>query len=420
MKFSISMSAAVLAAVASNTLWIPGAHASPDSGKTVSLAALVNRSLQANPDVLAAQSAVDAAKARLGGTALPLHNPALEAEVESAGANTYQLGISQTIDWHDKRSAFEQLAQTEYQAVRQQLAALKLAKSTELLDAIGRIASQTGIKDLSQRRTQIMTRFANLAKQRHAAGDIPQAELELARLSLAESKMQLAGNQAELIQAHGDFFSLSGQMLTEKISLPANLKLHLVAAEDIESIARQHPEVQAALLQAQKARQNIRATDLDRKADPTLGISAGRDDKDNLIAFRFSLPLQVRNSFQSQVEVARAEALQLEQLAQQAFWNVRARLNSAEQRYKLVSSAWAQWTEKGRSSLNSRIALLETLWKSGEISTTDYLLQIQQTLDTQIAGIELHGDLWNAWLAWMSASAQLDTWLNKALRKPRT
>ncbi|HID46325.1 MAG TPA: TolC family protein, partial [Chromatiaceae bacterium] len=247
MKFSISMSAAVLAAVASNTLWIPGAHASPDSGKTVSLAALVNRSLQANPDVLAAQSAVDAAKARLGGTALPLHNPALEAEVESAGANTYQLGISQTIDWHDKRSAFEQLAQTEHQAVRQQLAALKLAKSTELLDAIGRIASQTGIKDLSQRRTQIMTRFANLAKQRHAAGDIPQAELELARLSLAESKMQLAGNQAELIQAHGDFFSLSGQMLTEKISLPANLKLHLVAAEDIESIARQHPEVQAAL-----------------------------------------------------------------------------------------------------------------------------------------------------------------------------
>ncbi len=56
--------------------------------------------------------------------------------------------------------------------------------------------------------------------------------------------------------------------------------------------------------------------------------------------------------------------------------------------------------------------LLETLWRAGEISTTDYLLQVQQALDTQIAGIELHGDFWNAWLAWMNHSASLDNWLN--------
>ncbi|WP_419631261.1 hypothetical protein [Thiolapillus sp.] len=95
-----------------------------------------------------------------------------------------------------------------------------------------------------------------------------------------------------------------------------------------------------------------------------------------------------------------------------AAWEMRAQLKSAGQRYTLVSDAWKQWLSQGRSSLQKRIRLLETLWRAGEISTTDYLLQVQQALDTQIAGIELHGDFWNAWLAWMNHSASLDNWLN--------
>ncbi|WP_457670608.1 TolC family protein [Thiolapillus sp.] len=414
MKLSICMRAGILAAIVANATWISAVQAKTVTlpAEVQKLASIVNRSLQANPEILAAQSAIDAAQARLDGATLPLNNPELEAEIERTDVNTYQLGISQTFDWHDKRGALQQVAQAELEAARQQLAALQLAKSIELLDAVGRISIQNSINDFSRRRTEILARFTRLAKQRHAAGDIPQAELELARLSLAEASMQQARNQAELIQANSDFLSLSGQTLNEKITLPESLPINPAAEADLETIARQHPEVQAALLAAQIAKRRINAADRERKTDPTLGLSAGREDDTKLLALHFSIPLQIRNNYQSNVDTARAEALREERLAQQIYWNLRAQLQSASQRHSVIATAWKQWLNQGRTSLQQHVSLLDTLWQSGEISTTDYLLQVQQTLDTQIAGVELHGDLWSTWLDWMSASASLDAWLN--------
>jgi len=414
MKFSIRFFAGILTVIASNAVQAGPAH----TDSTQVLVSIVNRALQNSPEIRAARSAVEAARTRLGGAVLPLNNPEIDAEAERTDINTYQLGISQTIDWHDKRSALEQVAQARLLTAQQQLAALQLSKAAAILDAIGRVAIQTAINRLSQRRSEIMARFSKLAKQRHAAGDISRSELELARLSQAEADMQYARTQAELMQANGDFYSLSGHMLTESVELPESLSISQNAPSEDEAIARQHPRVQAALLSAQIAKRQINAADRERKADPTVGISAGREDNHNLLALRFSMPLQIRNSFQSNVEAARQDALQAEQLAQQTYWELRANLKSAEQRYTVVSKAWKNWLSQGRSSLQKRIELLETLWRAGEISTTDYLLQVQQTLDTQIAGIELHGDLWNAWLAWMNHSASLGNWLNtKSKRK---
>jgi cobalt-zinc-cadmium efflux system outer membrane protein len=133
-----------------------------------------------------------------------------------------------------------------------------------------------------------------------------------------------------------------------------------------------------------------------------------------LVALSISIPLQVRNDFRSNVDAAQAEALEAEQEAHQVYRNLQARLNSARSRFKLVADAWGLWVTQGRISLQQHIELLETLWQAGEISTADYLLQVKQTLGTQIASIELHGNLWNAWIEWLSASGTLNSWLNRS------
>lgn len=51
---------------------------------------------------------------------------------------------------------------------------------------------------------------------------------------------------------------------------------------------------------AQVARQQIRTGDQGRKADPTLGLAAAREGRDNLLAVSISFPLQVRNDFRSE------------------------------------------------------------------------------------------------------------------------
>ncbi len=416
MSFPICRHAGLFACLFIFTAWTPAVHSKgqlPQEVEVQQLAAIVNHALESNPEIEAAKAAVDAAQARLTGAGLPLNNPELEMEAEHTDISTYTLGISQTIDWYNKQDAMEQALRAELNVARTEVTALNLVKSAELLKAIGGIATHREITTLSRRRTGILERFSQLAEQRHAAGDIPQVELELARLSLAEAVMQHAANGSELIQAKSDYFSLSGQTLDGNIKLPDRLPARPSSTLDEEALVRNHPQVQVAQLMTQATRQQIHAVDQERKADPTFGLRAGREDRENLLALTFSIPLQVRNAFQSSVNAAQAEALAAEQASQQTYRNLLTRLRSARERYLLVADAWSLWVSHGRSSLLQRIDLLEALWQAGEMSTTDYLLQVQQTLDTQIAGVRLQGDLWGTWVDWLSASGTLDTWLNK-------
>lgn len=57
-----------------------------------------------------------------------------------------------------------------------------------------------------------------------------------------------------------------------------------------------------------------------------------------------------------------------------------------------------------------RAELLERLWKAGELSTSDYLVQLKQALDTALAGAELRGELLRVTLDHLSAAGRLDDW----------
>jgi cobalt-zinc-cadmium efflux system outer membrane protein len=45
------------------------------------------------------------------------------------------------------------------------------------------------------------------------------------------------------------------------------------------------------------------------------------------------------------------------------------------------------------------------------MSTSDYLLQVNQTIDTALAGAELEGRLWISYTDYLVATGQLDRWL---------
>jgi len=90
----------------------------------------------------------------------------------------------------------------------------------------------------------------------------------------------------------------------------------------------------------------------------------------------------------------------------------RAQLSTSLERYRLTNRAWDNWKKIGAHSLGNQVTLLERLWRAGEISTTEYLVQINQTLDTQTAAEELRGRLWQSWFDWLAASGQVEGWLN--------
>lgn len=374
------------------------------------MARVVGEVLAGSPEIAAARSAIQAAEARLRGAGLPINNPELGADYENTDVNTWSIGISQTLDWHDKRSAREQVARMELELARRQLEALELEKSHDLLDAMGRILVLRRIHRLAGERVKILQRFEKLVARRYHAGDLSSNDLTLARLSLAEAELLLARRRAELIQAGIDYQSISNRPLDGDLRLP-DLRHQQAPAGNDDQLVQAHPLVQSALLEARVARERVRATDHNRRADPTFGIAGGQDDDNALVALSFALPLQIRNRFDSDVDAARAEALMADQLAQQRFRTLGARLRGSREQFSTLHTSWERWLEGGHGSIRKRARFLERLWQAGEMSTTDYLLQLRQTLDTRITGIEFEGDLWSAWIRLLEASATLGDWL---------
>lgn len=384
------------------------------------LSAFVTHALQANPRLEAVQAAIRAARAQLAESDKPLYNPELEVNAEHASSDTYTLGISQTLDWSDKREGQVGAAQLALDKAQAQAAALRLELVTELLRASGEVVNRKEIQGLAENRSNLLERLAELARQRHTAGDISLSELELARLSLAEAAISQAGSGAELIRARSDFWRICNLSPDTIPKLPGDLPPVTELDQELENLAGKHPQVRVGRLTTQLARQQVQVADLERRADPSIGLRGGREDQDTLVGLTLSLPLQVRNDHRAQVDAARAEALQAEQEAMQAYRDALARLRAAKERYTLLRNAWSNWSSQGSLSLQRRMVILESQWRAGEMSTTDYLLQVRQTLDTEIAGITLEGDLWDAWVEWLGASGTLEDWMSDLQRSSTT
>jgi len=395
----------------------PSATAASPHGQPAGLATFVDQVLIDSPEIQAADAAVSAAVTRQSAAGLPIYNPELEFESEllrgrDAADQQYMAGFSQTVDWHNKRDAQEQAAAAELGAVQGELVALRQEKTAELIAALADHAAARRVGELARQRRDVLGRFSRLAKRLHSAGDIPLVELELARLSLAESSMELAAAESDRIAAGQAFYTVTGSAIEHAPGLPSEPPVSASAGADAETAVQNHPAVLAARLHSQAAMRQINAADRGRKADPTFGLLGGTDDGEGKLVLGFSIPLQIRNNRRFDVDVASSEAIQAEQQALQVYRAAVARLNAARERYDIVAAAWKDWQALGRRSLDQRLALLERLWRAGELRTTEYLVQLQQTLDTRIAGARLRADLWQAFVEWQSAVGTLSAWVN--------
>ena len=375
------------------------------------LTTLVRAVMDNNPRALAARSALDAAQARERAADRPLYNPDLDIDYEDAGSVTKTLGLSQSIDWSDKREARTHVAALERERVVAELAGIRQALALELLTALANYHTAAELTALAEQRRNLMQRFLSLTEQRRQAGDLGQVELDLAKLAYTESNLQLArlmGVQAEVEEVLTTIVDAGPNGWPTLPDIPTSTLFNVA---DTDALLEQLPALRVVRRQISAARAAVDLSRRERRPDPTIGLRGGRDASDNLIGLTLAIPLFVRNNFSAEVDAANADAIQIEQNAQNSYRTGRALLISTARRFELGRQAWDGWLQTGQSSLESQVQLLERLWSAGELSTTDYLVQIKQTLDTRTAAVELHGSLWQAWFEWLAASGRTESWL---------
>jgi len=368
---------------------------------------------QRHPGQRAADAQLAAARARYDAAAQPLYNPTLDlAHDDEAGEITSTVGASLTLDLGGKRGARRDAAQARVDRSvadahlgRREFARRWLIAWSSLRGAGARV-------EIGERRVALTRRFAELAEQQFAAGDISGAERDLARLAHDEAQVQQAALLAERAQADAEARALSGDAdALAALPLPSD---GLAGARTDAAVIETPPEAQAADADARIAAREVTLARRDRVPDPTVGFRVGRirvgGASDRVFGVSLSVPLFVRNAYRAEVVAASAQADAAHAERRRVEIELAAERQRAIDTYAAAAAAWKQWRGSRATDVERRSQLLERIWREGELSTSDYLLQLRQTLETALAGAELETRLWRAYTDFLVATGRVERW----------
>ena len=376
------------------------------------LSNFIHNALVTHPVILAEMAAVEARKAEQRAAGRAVYNPELELDAESATDDTFSIGVNQTIDFGNKRSARKKIATSKHTLSKTRLTAVKNNVCVNLLKALAEFHSAANQLRLADSRLQIVAEFADLAERKYRAGDLSQTEASLASLSLIQAKIDVATQRSVFAEAEQSL-RLQSQVLTVSNwpQLPTDLPSLTADLLDTNQLVATLPEVLAAQNEIAVSAGRIDLRQRERKPDPTIGLRGGEEGSDTLVGINLSIPLFVRNSFDAEVAMAQAEQLEAEYRYQNILNSAHTRLLAATTRFQSTRNAWITWQESGQVGHEKQTNLLKRLWEAGELSTTDYLVQLNQILDMQASATELRHQLWRAWFDWLTTSGEVSHWL---------
>ncbi len=379
---------------------------------SVELTRFVQAVVDSNHRVQAARAGLKASSALRDAASRPLYNPELSYEDENLGRKLRLFAISQTVDWGGKRKARTAVAELHRLVAEVEYMDARWVVTVDLLNGLAQYQTDVERNRLAETRQQLMEEFARLAQRRFEAGELDLVELDQALLSLTEARIQKAMTAADLAEARQAVYSLGPRTPEAQWPfLPEKLPEVLEQGTDPQSLVQALPEVVAARHRVSAADAVVTLRRREQRPDPTLDIHTGFEDQDRFFGVALSIPLPLLNRFTHEVIAAMAEREQAQQLADDAMQMAQAFLASAAERYELSCSAWDEWEQTGRKSLDRQSEQLRRLWQAGDLGTAHYLAQLEQTIHVRESALELHGQVWRAWFEWLRASGQVDAWV---------
>ncbi|WP_298443106.1 TolC family protein [uncultured Ferrimonas sp.] len=370
---------------------------------------LVLAQLQQLPQLQSAAAALQQQQFAVNRASQALYNPELAAEVENMGgdgAAEYQLGISQTIDWADKRGLQTRLAQLQAQQAQ---ASHQLQRNQLLLQLLNHYSQWALAQQQDNWHAQQQQQFALLVqqtRQKVQVGDVAPLDLQLLQLEQARLLAQRSHSQQALLQQQGQLQALGSSLWQlpiqlDEISLPSGPT----------AISPRLPALQPAYKAVQIARAEMALTQGQQQWDPTVSIGVKHSGNEQSLNLGISVPLALRNRGQAELQQAQQQLLLAELQLSEHQQRLSIELESLTAQWQLLSSNYGQWQQLALQPLASSQALLQKQWRSGELTTPNFVQAQQQLLATHSAGAQLQTQRQQAALALLAARGELETWL---------
>jgi len=265
--------------------------------------------------------------------------------------------------------------------------------------------------DISIQQETLLAKLSADLKKREAAGDVGQTDAEMAYLSLSQNLQQISLTEIRYRRASAQLTQSIGSShvaVYPKISIWFND----IDVSDVSKHLNTGYKVEYAQKQLDESISQSKIALLNKKVNPTIGLGAGRDGDENTVLFEISVPLNVRNTFSSEYSAALHRVNQSEFQLKEDQRLVKNDIEQSFNNYTQLKERVLSWQKLTGNRLKNSEKLLNRQWKSGDISTSDYLFSLKQRTDALVANIELNGEMRKAWVEWLLASSQIKDWLN--------
>lgn len=364
-----------------------------------------------NPRIKAARVSLSSGQALRDAESQPLYNPDFTFDADQSDNLNGTFGISQKFDWSGKRKARTEVANSNLRYAEAEFLSIRRAFTAKLLEGLASYQISRKRHDLVLEHQQLMNDLVDRAESRFEAGDISQVDLDLVELAALNVRIRCATVKAAQLQAREDVQLLTPQTDVAKWPVLPNEFPDIPTDIDSNLLIQQIPEVVLARLSIEKTDSLVELRRKERLPDPTVSLRGGQEDEEFLVGLNITIPLFIRNSYKYEFEAVVAERNESQLIADDVKYRALVVLESSLENYRTLRAAWVDWQSTSEENLSRPLDQLQRLWETGEVTTTDYVVQLTQTLEVRKNALDLNELLWQAWFRWLVASGQIDAWL---------
>ena len=364
-----------------------GATIASAQGQGLTLAEVLARAREQAPDLIAARLAHEEARAQLVGASLRRQsNPEIDTGIGNRTGpdnrfTDFEIGVTQAFEPGSRRDARVAVANAAIARTAADVDAVTRSVIKAAASAFYRSIHARERIALLNRTLELATTVRDAADRRFKAGDIAVLDANVARVSMARVRSEIAAAEANQAQALGELRQL---LRLDKVDVNGALSLrdHAGLAAALEAAA-QRPELRAiaAALDEAQAELNLSATL--SKSDYGLGARYSHEEGDHIVlgALTITLPVFAKGQGQRALATARLESLRLQSAALQQ--RIRQEVTTAFEVYQRRAAAVGSLATDAIPGMDENEQHTSRSFEAGQIGLVELLLLRREILETR-------------------------------------
>lgn len=367
------------------------------STQALTLDAAIQLALENNPGIRASGARAEAASGRANQARL-WSNPELELSAEDWPVSDGQgfsdakqtIGIAQTLPFPGKKSLDKQMGGAGVKLSEAELALRRTELVRDVKAAFCRVLASEQLVAVSTQLAAVAASSAATARKRVEAGAAAYQEQLRAEVQLEQARTELTGFERELAAARQVLATLLGRPESNNATLTGTLAERpdpSLLAATMEHCLANHPSLNAAQANLDRARLESRRAKLEPYPDVKVGVAGGRigATDESIIQLGFTLPLPIvdrgkgkQQEAQANANVAEAELHEVQQQLQREWAN-------ALKRYRTAAEQVASYRDRILPKATEALHLVQTGFEQGKFDFIDLVDTQRTTAEARLA-----------------------------------